>query len=152
MCDTHTHTHAHTIRVSSGCWHTYLLPFLQTGEPTHDPNKHYFTWSDCGFVATQGGVKGLQLWVGDTDFMLVLLLINYCIIFHTNINCYCFSSFSVRHGLMVSEMMFEMLLCLWELRLPDSWRTWECLTVCSHILLSCFECWKSLNLHIDSQS
>ena len=29
---------------------------------------------------------GLQLWVWETPFILVLLFINYCIIFHTN-NC-----------------------------------------------------------------
>ena len=32
------------------------------------------------------GKVGLQLWVCDTEFILVLLFINYCIIFHMN-NC-----------------------------------------------------------------
>ena len=31
-----------------------------------------------------GAQVGLQLWVHETEFILVLLFINYCIIFHMN--------------------------------------------------------------------
>lgn len=92
-------THSHRMQKHLGCVHTHLLLLLWIGKPTHDLGKYHFAQRECGFAATKfcniyrfstvlTAALKLCPWEGDSWYF---------------VNCCCFSSFSVRHGLIGLE-------------------------------------------------
>ena len=67
------------MRSKTLAWRVVSSTILLLPEPVNLGFHRNSIWT------TQGGAKvGLQLWVWETEFTLVLLVINYCIIFHVN--------------------------------------------------------------------